>query len=444
MNQPTSTNRADQYAGTPFRLGHCYELLGEILDRPAVPADLTIGRFFARKRYLGSHDRGFISDTVYGVLRGVLRYHFLLSEDYPRMHPDQETALMLASYLLERGDPVSDDLLRDPVGLGGKDIVLLRERMRDAGAIIAELEEPARTAVRHGMPLWLAGKVLEQMGGEEGERLLDALDTQAPITLRANRLITDRDRLAAALQQQGIGSVPGAYAPDALLLSKRLNANAIPEFKLGWFELQDEGSQLLSTLLDPHPNWKVFDPCAGAGGKALHMAAIMRGRGSITAHDLNTRRLMEIRPRLRRSGAQNIRVLTHDEYQSRRRELLGSFDAVMIDAPCSGAGVLRRTPGARLTMDEAMIDRLVVQQEEILQEYSAMVKPGGLLLYATCSLLREEDEAQVERFLAANSGWSVQTPTAPADMITPDNFFRCYPHRHGTDAFFGALLRRGG
>ncbi len=444
MNQVHKTQGEERYPGTPFRLGHCYELLAEILERPAVPADLTIGRFFSRKRYLGSHDRGYIADTVYGVLRGVLRFHFLLAGDYPKIWPLQEAGLMLGAYLLERKEPVSDDVLREAVGLSGRDIALLRERMQEAPAIIALLEEPARTAVRHGMPLWLAARVLEQMGAEEGEALLDALDTQAPITLRANRLVSDRDKLAEVLQGEGIGSVPGAYAPDALLLSRRMNANAIAEFKLGWFELQDEGSQLLSSLLDPHPNWKVFDACAGAGGKALHMAAIMRGKGSITAHDINERRLMEIRPRLRRSGAQNIRVMNHDQYQQGKERLRDSFDAVMIDAPCSGTGVLRRTPGARLTMDAGMVERLTDQQREILDEYSTVVKPGGLLLYATCSLLREEDEAQIERFLADNAGWTLERPSAPNEMITAEGYFRCFPHSHGTDAFFGALLRRQG
>lgn len=432
----------ERYPGTPFRLGHCRELLGEILEKPATPADLIIGRFFAKRRYLGSHDRGYIADAVYGVLRGVLRLRFILGAKYSGSGGEREGGALLLAYLLERREPLQESIAGEALGLGRGDVEDIGRKMTAASERIDALEEPVRTSIRHALPVWFTQRVLEQNGADEGEAILASLGEQAPITLRANRLVADREKLAAALESRGIATIPGIYSPDALLLGKRMNANAIPEFKLGWFELQDEGSQLLSMLLDPRPNWTVFDACAGAGGKALHMAAIMRGRGSITAHDINDRRLMEIRPRLRRSGVQNVRVMNHEEYLDRRRNLSGTFNAVMIDAPCSGAGVLRRTPGARLTFEEEMVDRLIVQQREIIDEYSPLVKPGGLLLYATCSLLREEDEAQVERFLADNPAWSLERPPVPDDFITPEGYFRSFPHRHGTDAFFGALLRR--
>lgn len=439
-NQKKESGGADRPAATPFRLGHCRELLGEILAKPGTPADLIIGRFFAARRYLGSHDRGYIADTVYGVLRATLRLRFILGAHAIRQ-PGAEAGMLIAAYLMERKEPMGDAL--EALDVSGRAMQVIREQVGAAPAMIAALDEPLQTAVRFGFPEWFTTRVLDQMGRPEGEALLAALGEQAPITLRANTLIADRAKLAAALAGHGISTIPGAYSPDALLLAKRMNANAIPEFKLGWFELQDEGSQLLSTLLDPHPNWKTFDACAGAGGKTLHMAAIMRGKGSLVAHDINERRLMEIRPRLRRSGAQNVRVMSHEQYQKDRSKLRETFDAVMIDAPCSGAGVLRRTPGARLTFNEDMVERLTVQQRDIIDDYSALVKPGGLLLYATCSLLREENESQVERFLADNSGWNIERPSMPEEMITPEGFFRCYPHRQGTDAFFGALLRRG-
>jgi len=431
--------RGDRPAGTLFRLGHCRELLDEVLAAPATPADLIISRFFAKRRYLGSHDRGYIADTVYGTLRAVLRLRFILQE----MEGEDDAGRLIAACLMERGERADESALREALGLHGREIASIAAAVEAAPARIAALDEPQRTAVRFGFPMWFAARVIGQMGGAEGELLLASLGEQAPVTLRANTLVAGRDRLAEALAARDVVTVPGSHAPDALLLARRMNANAIPEFKLGWFELQDEGSQLLSLLLDPHPNWKVFDACAGAGGKTLHMAAIMRGRGAIIAHDLNGRRLMEIRPRLRRSGAQNVRVMEHERYLEQRKSLAGAFDAVMIDAPCSGAGVLRRTPGARLTFEEEMVDRLVVQQREILEEYAALVKPGGLLLYATCSLLREENEMQVERFLAEHPSWSIRPLPAPPDMITSRGFFRCFPHRHGTDAFFGALLQRG-
>ncbi|MDB5034656.1 MAG: Ribosomal small subunit methyltransferase [Chlorobi bacterium] len=413
-----------------------------MLERPQTPADLTISRFFAANRYLGSHDRGFISDAVYGTLRELLRLEFILGDFLTNAAGERYVAILLYAFFTDRGDPIDDATARELLGLSDNEINHARRLLRDAPARIDALPETERIAVTTSLPTWFVERVLEQMGTDEGEALLGSLSGQAPITLRANTLVAGRERLAAALAAQNIPSTPGLYAPDALLLNRRLNANAIPEFKQGWFEIQDEGSQLLSTILDPHPNWHVFDACAGAGGKSLHLAAIMKGRGSISAHDINERRLMEIRPRLRRSTAQNIRVMSHDHYLENRKKLAGMYDAVMIDAPCSGAGVLRRNPGARLTFQPEMVNRLTEIQGTILHEYSWLVKPGGLLLYATCSLLREENEAQVERFLAGNTGWRHEPVNAPEGMITSEGYFRSFPHLHGTDAFFGALLRR--
>jgi 16S rRNA (cytosine967-C5)-methyltransferase len=425
-----------------FRLGHAYELLVEILGRPTYPADAQISQFFAGRRYLGSHDRGYLADTVYGVLRSALRLRRVLGDRIVEDDPVHEAADLLIAFLIERGETFDDGVIRAALGAGRGEIDAIRAAVADAPALIDALAEPERSAARHALPVWFVARLLEQMNADEAEALMASLAEQAPITLRANTLIANRDRLADALSARGVPSAPGRWAPDALLLTRRLNANAIPEFKAGWFELQDEGSQLLSTILDPRPNWTVFDACAGAGGKALHMAAIMRGRGSVVAHDVNERRLMEIRPRLKRSSAQNVRVMTHEAYLERRSQLAGKYNAVMIDAPCSGAGVLRRNPGARLSFDEGMVERLNVLQARILDEYSSLVKPGGLLLYATCSLLREENELQVERFLAEHDGWAPDRVQAPEGMVTADGYFRCYPHLHGTDAFFGALLRR--
>lgn len=444
-------------------IGHCRELLDEILDHPARPADQAISRFFRDRRYLGSRDRGFISDTVYGVLRAIPRQLVLLGDVLrrPRMSStaldarltsiqigkigergsSAEGSILLAAYLL-RGGSIDKTAIFEGTRLTARLIESIEQSVRTEEERIALLDEPAQSAVRYSLPEWFVMKVLVQMGESEGRDLLTLLNQQAPITIRTNRLIATREALQKHLAEQSIPSAAGEHSPDALLLSRRMNANAIPEFKQGWFELQDEGSQMLSIILDPHPNWRVFDACAGAGGKSLHLAARMKGRGEITAHDVNRRRLEEIRPRLRRSGAQNVRIMEPDQYRSRREKLLGTFDGVLIDAPCSGTGVLRRNPGARLTLDEEMIERVTKLQREILDEYSGLVKPGGVLLYATCSLLREENESQAEWFLAKNSGWKIEPAAVPESMRSEEGYLHCYPHRHGTDGFFGVLLRR--
>jgi 16S rRNA (cytosine967-C5)-methyltransferase len=423
-------------------IGHVHELLAEILRRPAIPADGVISRFYRERRYLGGRDRGYITEAVYAALRDVLRNRVLFQPELRNAGPGSESALLLAASLFQHDAAIDIGEVSSGVGLAHGQLRGIREVLGDAEAQIETLPEPSRTAVRHSMPIWFVERLGEQIEPEELNALLAALNQQAPITLRANRLRTTPEQLAEALAVEGVPTTPGKYSVDALNLQKRINANAVKEFKEGWFELQDEGSQLLSLLLDPHPNWRVFDACAGAGGKALHLSAIMKGRGAIVAHDVNVRRLEEIRPRLKRSGAQNIRVMEPNDYRVERQKLVGSFDAVLIDAPCTGAGVLRRNPGARLTLDEGMLERVTNLQTEILDEYSALVKPGGLLFYATCSLLKEENEDQVNRFLESHAEFSLHELHPPEGMLTGDGYFRCYPHRHGTDGFFGAMLRR--
>jgi 16S rRNA (cytosine967-C5)-methyltransferase len=255
-------------------------------------------------------------------------------------------------------------------------------------------------------------------------------------------LLCTPEQLIDALASAGVEATRGTISRDAVVLSRRINAFSVPEFKRGWFELQDEGSQLLGLALDPHPNWRVFDACAGAGGKTLHLAAIMKGKGAVIAHDINERRLSELKPRLRRSSAQNVRLMNNDQYIEQHEALAGTFDAVMIDSPCSGTGVLRRNPGVRLSLERDVVDRLLPQQAAILDEYSRVVKPGGVMLYATCSILREENEAQVHAFLERSAGWTAERIPLDGDVVDDDGFLRVFPHRHGTDGFFGALLRR--
>lgn len=437
---PRPGNEADRPL-TRFIVGHSTELLAEVLAAPSTPADLVISRFFASRRYLGSHDRGHISDAVYSSLRTILRTRYLLEAALGEISPDLEASVVIAIRLIEQHGPGITSRIAEPTGLTDEQLAFLVDHVAGLNATLEATEEPRRTALRHGLPLWFVERVRAQYGAKEAEGLLAALNSQAPITLRTNRLVTDREHLLEALVSSGIPAVAGRWSPDAVHLSKRMNAYSIPEFRSGWFEMQDEGSQMLSLLLDPHPNWRVFDACAGAGGKTLHLAALMKGRGDLAAHDTNSRRLAEIKPRLRRSGAQNVRVIEHEAYLERREKFVGTWHAVLIDAPCSGTGVLRRNPGARLVLDADMVDRIVVEQSAILDEYSQLVKPGGLLLYATCSLLREENEAQVEAFLERHPDWRAEPVNAPAEMISEDGFFHAYPHRHGTDSFFAAALR---
>jgi 16S rRNA (cytosine967-C5)-methyltransferase len=423
-----------------FLLGHTLEAMVEILARPSTPADLTISRFFAARRYLGSHDRAFIAETTYAMLRDVIRLQMALGDLLSTAHDDDRPYIVAAAHFLGTG--IDHRLVSSVTQIAEKDLARMAGAIAASDERAAELPPIESAAYRHSVPAWLATRVIDQYGADEGEELLAALRTQAPIVLRANTLACTRERLLAALEELEIAAVPGRWSPDAVVLTRRINAFTVPQFKQGWFELQDEGSQLLSLALDPHPNWRVFDACAGGGGKTLHLAAIMKGRGEVIAHDINDRRLAEIRPRLKRSGAQNVRIMDNATYRVRRDALVGTLDAVLIDAPCSGTGVLRRNPGVRLTLDEAVVARLLPQQAQILDEYAGLVRAGGLLLYATCSLLREENDDQVAAFLARTPGWERIAIDLPHGLVDSEGFYRAMPRRHGTDGFFGALMRR--
>ncbi len=425
-----------------FIMGHVFEVLSTILARPTIPADSIVSRFYRDRRYLGSHDRGCIADITYDILRGVLRHRKLLDRYLIPDAIDRAAALHIVCWLTEQGLTVPTHILADFMPIAPHAIDQVPERLDRALRDLAGRKTTEQLAVASGLPVW----VVEAISSRFHENVEDALagfNRQAPITLRANRLLTSRERLVDSLAQDGIASSPGIYSPDAILLEHRLNAHGLRQFRSGWFEVQDEGSQMLSIMLDPHPGWSVFDACAGGGGKTLHLSAIMRGKGGVFAHDINDRRLSDLRPRLKRSSAQNVRTMYHEEYRQRLAQLEGTFDAVLIDAPCSGTGVLRRNPGARLSIDRDMVSRMTRTQAGILKEYSRLAKPGGLVLYATCSLLDEEDEAQVDRFLEGTDGW-VTVPIEGIDpsMVTSAGYYRSWPHLHNTDAFFGALLRR--
>lgn len=425
-----------------FILGHVFEVLATILARVNVPADAIVSRFYRDRKYLGSHDRGCIADITYDVLRGVLRHRRLLDRYLIPDAIDRAAAIHIVCWLTEQNLDVRAEVLAGFMPVSSHEIDRIPDRLDQGWRELAGLAMPDRLSVESGLPVWVVESISSRFHEEAGKALA-GFNVQAPIALRANRLLTTRAALAESLSLSGIESSPGRYSADAILLEHRLNAHGLRQFRNGLFEVQDEGSQMLSIILDPHPGWSVFDSCAGGGGKSLHLAAIMKGKGSVFAHDINNRRLAELRPRLRRSTAQNVRTMYHAEYRQRRPQLEGTFDAVMIDAPCSGTGVLRRNPGARLAIDLDAVSRLSRTQAEILREYAPLVRPGGVLLYATCSILDEENETQVERFLSSGSDWN-RIPLQGLDpsMITPDGFYRSWPHLHNTDAFFGALFRR--
>jgi 16S rRNA (cytosine967-C5)-methyltransferase len=284
------------------------------------------------------------------------------------------------------------------------------------------------------------------MGESEAEQLLEALNQPPPLTLRVNTLKAAREDCLRELRRRGYDCTPAQFSPDGIHLAKRTNLFGLDLFREGWFELQDEGSQLISLLLDPKPNWRVADVCAGGGGKTLHLAALMKNRGEIFAFDIVPQRLENLRKRARRCGIYNIRVqlLQPDAVPA---ALLEKMDAILIDAPCSGSGVLRRNPDAKWKITPEMVQEMAAKQKQILNHYSTLLKPGGRLVYATCSLLAEENEEVVESFLAQQPEFHRTDAVAILQRyqlahLTGGSAIHLLPHRHGTDGFFAAVLEK--
>ena len=272
-------------------------------------------------------------------------------------------------------------------------------------------------AAETSVPRWLAALWAEQLGPAETRALAAALNQRAPLTVRANLLKTTRDELRDVLLAEGARVAPTRWSPHALTFTGRTNVFALKAFKAGLFEVQDEGSQLIAEACGARPGQIVVDACAGAGGKALALMAEMRNRGKVIACDRDGRRLDELRLRARRDGAHNWEARTVPEGASgeaRLQDLRGKADVVLVDAPCSGLGALRRNPDARWRMDEAEVDSFPPRQRDILRRYAGLVRPGGRLVYATCSINRRENEDVRSSFLAERPEF---VPVAPSELL---------------------------
>jgi 16S rRNA (cytosine967-C5)-methyltransferase len=303
-------------------------------------------------------------------------------------------------------------------------------------------------AVANDLPEWLE-PYLERVFGKGLEREMAALNKPAPTDLRVNSLKADRATARAALVAEGVMAEPTPWSPIGLRLTARASLGGLAAFKNGLVEVQDEGSQITALLLGARPGMRIVDFCAGAGGKTLALAAQMANRGKLVACDVSAYRLGHAPRRLRRAGVGNVerRALAsaRDKWVKRHA---GSFDRVLVDAPCLGIGAWRRNPGDKWRVTLEDLADLVVRQQEILRNAARLVCPGGRLVYATCSLLHEENEAQAEAFLASTPGFSV-IPAADGWHETiggtapgSDCYLRLTPARHGTDGFFVAIFER--
>jgi 16S rRNA (cytosine967-C5)-methyltransferase len=351
--------------------------------------------------------------------------------------------------------------------LAGPEVALFRWTL-ELVADPAQLGEAPRDpmdalAAETSLPRWLAALWAGQLGAPETRSLAAALNQRAPLTVRCNALKGTREEIESALIAEGAKVQRTPWAAHGLSFVSRTNVFALKSFKAGLFEVQDEGSQLIAEAVGALPGQVVIDACAGAGGKTLALAAAMNNQGKLVACDRDGRRLLELKQRARRAGVHNYEMRTVPEGPSgepRLADLLGAADAVLVDAPCSGLGALRRNPDARWRLDEDEVRSFPPRQRQILERYAPLVKPGGLLIYATCSINRGENEEVLAAFAGAHPELA---PVAPAELLGAERAMglaragageglpplgaraldvQLAPERHGTDGFYIAGLRR--
>lgn len=404
------------------------------------PADAVLRRFFREHRSLGRRDRGDVADTVFDVLRNKRLYaHFAQAGEGPL----EDRLVRLSRIWRDRASSpqgavpaASENLPPPPEWLA-----------RLAAANPDSLPAP----VALSLPDWLYQKLCERFGEAEAQALGRALLEPAPLHLRANLLKTRREALIERLTEEGLRVRPLAIAPCALEVAGHPALERSAAFEEGAFEVQDAGSQLLALLVGARRGQKVVDLCAGAGGKTLALAASMNSTGQIFACDVSIARLQRLRPRLTRSGATNVQPFAIDSLTDRKLErLAGRAHAVLVDAPCTGSGTLRRNPDLKWRFGPEDLSRLCHEQRSILAAAARLVSPDGVLVYATCSLLAEENEAQARWFEERHPEFQREDAgpiMAAAGANLPDDAFAdgalvCVPHRHGTDAFFGIRWRR--
>lgn len=394
------------------------------------PADAVLSEHFREERKLGRRDRAFIAETCYTVLRHRRQLERLVQ---PEISPRR---LILAALLKFSG-----------MGLRQLSVAVSAEE-QDWLLALKSAAEPEYTLVeRLDLPDWLIERLSTRFTEAELLVLARGLNRSAPLDLRANLLKTTRDEALQQLAAAGIKGSACRYSPWGIRLEGKPALQQQPLFLEGHIEVQDEGSQLLGALLAPRRGEMVVDFCAGAGGKTLLLGAMMRSTGRLYAFDVSDKRLAKLKPRVARSGLSNVHpVCIDNENDIRVKRLAGKIDRVLVDAPCSGLGTLRRNPDLKWRQTAQDVAELSRKQQDILTAAARLVKPGGRLVYATCSILDEENSAVVERFLEQHPGFQ---RLDAAVILAQQNIkidcaaeMRLLPHLHGTDGFYAAALER--
>jgi 16S rRNA (cytosine967-C5)-methyltransferase len=378
-------------------------------------ADKVVQKVLRIDKRWGSRDRGFIAETIYEMVR----YKRLYTE-IADVHPPYKRAdlfRMWAVWAVLKGIELPDWKQIEPTP---------ERRIKGKFDELSKIRK-----FREAVPDWIDELGEKALGDELWTEELAALNKKAEVILRTNTLKTNKEKLRKTLLEEGIDVEPIKGYTDALRLPERANVFQTEAFKKGYFEVQDASSQLVAALLDVKPGQRVVDTCAGAGGKSLHLAALMENKGQLIAMDIYGGKLKELKRRARRNSAHNIetREITSTKVF---KKLYGSADRVLIDAPCTGLGVLRRNPDSKWKMQPEFLEKITKTQDEIIRSYSKIVKSGGKMVYATCSILPQENNDQVKSFLKSEEGEAFS-------MVKEK---KIYASKSGYDGFYMALLEK--
>ena len=393
------------------------------------PADNLLSRHFRNHHELGMHDRSFIADTLFGMLRHRRFIEYLAGGTSQRR--------LVLAYLAKLS------------GLNLRELepLLSRDEMKWLREIKAQSTDDLPLAIQSEFPEWLMEKLKSFMTDAEILALGRGMQNPAPLDLRINTIRTSREEVLHSLESEGISAQPTPYSPTGIRLKNKMSLNRHALFLSGKVEVQDEGSQLICYLVAPRRHEMIVDFCAGSGGKALLLGALMQNHGRVYAFDVSDKRLLNLKPRLKRSGLSNVHPqrIAH-ENDAKIKRLAGKIDRVLVDAPCSGTGTLRRNPDLKWRQSAQSIIELKQKQALILEHAASLLKPGGRLVYATCSILPEENEEIVDSFIKdhlqfkqIHCGGILAQQSIALDTGT---FLRILPHTHHTDGFFAAVMEK--
>ncbi len=407
-------------------------LVHEVLKLDA-PADSTVSYFFRAHKDLGQRERHALAETAYAVLRQRLLWAHLAQSG----HGPLERRLVILAWQ-------------------GEAHVLKKAMTVDEAAWLVRTNTIDRSTLqdklKHNLPDWLSNSLRDQLGVDEFWQLVATLSGGAPLDLRVNAVKAKREAVLEALIAAGIPAVPTPFAPTGIRIEGKPALQKMPLYTEGQVEVQDEGSQLLALLTGAKRGEMVVDFCAGAGGKTLALGAMMRNTGRLYAFDISGHRLDNLKPRLARSGLSNVYAtqIAH-ERDDRIKRLSGKIDRVLVDAPCSGLGTLRRNPDLKWRQSPKAIEELQAKQKAILDSAARLLKPGGRLVYATCSLMPAENEVVANAFTEAHPEFELLNAqekleqagvTQAESLVTPAGHLRLWPHRHHTDGFYAVAWQK--